>query len=401
MDLADIDLVDATLHATTDLGPVWRALRADRPLWWHAARAGVPGFWVLTRHADVLAVPRDSRFTSTGGNMLGTLLGGGDAGAGRMVVVSDGAWHAGLRRLVRSGFGPRVLDVVTSTVEAATRDVLGAALARGVCDFVPDVAALVPLTAICELLGVPRRDRREVLELTNAAMLSGDGARRDVRARIAQTEILRYYARLAVQRRAAPGADVVSLLATGEVNGRPLTDDEVLLNCYNLIIGGDETARLAIGGGLLALIENPDQWEILRADATAVDTAVEEMLRWTSPVSHVGRTALADVPLHGRTIHRGDVVTLWLGSANRDERVFAAPDRFDVRRSPNQHVTFGHGHHFCVGARLARVELRTVVDALRRNVTAMELVGPVTRLPSNFVSGISSLPVALTGNVRE
>lgn len=395
-DLDRVNLLDLKLYATADLGPLWTKLRQEAPVWRHPPQGDVPGFWVVTRYADVLGILKDHRrFTVAQGNMLGTLLHGGDTAAGRMVAVSDGRWHAGLRRLMLSGIGPKVLDLVKDIIESTTRDLMDRALERGSCDFARDVAAQIPLTAICELLGVPPKDRPRVLELTNKAMLSGGAEEPDVEIRVARSRILQYYANLAAVRGDAPGSDMVSLLTTSEVDGRRLTREEVLLNCYNLIVGGDETARLAMSGGLLALLENPEQWQRLREDPGVLDSAVEEILRWTTPASHIGRTALTDVELHGELIRGGDVVTIWNVSANRDERVFADPDLFDIGRSPNRHLTFGHGLHFCIGAVLARLELRTMLRILRDRVDSVEIQGPVRRIESNFITGVSSLPVVL------
>ncbi|SEH00070.1 Cytochrome P450 [Nonomuraea solani] len=381
-----LDLLDPRLHADHDLTPVWRWLRAHDPVRRHDR------FWSVTRHADVLRVIRDpATFTSLQGNMLRTLLRGHDPGAGKMIVVTDGPKHAGLRRLLTPGFGPRTLGPVTHSITEATRDLLGALVERGGGDFVAEVAAQVPLRAICELLGVPERDRQRVLELTGEAMLGEvEQGHTSMDARIAQSEILLYYTHLAAQRRAAPGEDVISLLVSAG-----LTEEEVLLNCYNLIIGGDETARLAMAGGLLALATYEEQWARLRADPGLVPAAVEEILRWTTPAAHVGRAATRDTELAGRQIAAGDVVALWTVSANRDESVFDGPDRFDVGRAPNRHLTFGYGPHFCLGAQLARAELTALLTELRETVTAVEVTGPVTWLPSNFVNGLATLPVKL------
>ena len=383
-----IDLADTELHASTDLGPLWHTLRAQAPVRWFPPRAQSSGYWALTRYADVarvLQAPRD--FPSAGGNMLGTLMSGGDPASGRMLVVSDGKYHAALRTLMSRGFLPRMLGELAASVADSMGKCVAAVLDAGACDFHRDVAMQVPLNVICELLGVPERDRPKVLELTHAA--TGES----VEARIAQSEILRYYARLAAQRRNVPGGDMVSLLVTTRVGERPLTEEEVLLNCYNLIIGGDETTSLAMSTGLLALIEHPPQWRLLRENDDVVDTAVEEILRWTSPARHVGRTAAVPVRIGDALIAAGDAVALWICSANRDESVFADPDMFDVTRSPNRHLTFGYGPHFCIGAHLARVELRAMLEALRANVEHVRLSGEPQWLKSNFLGGLRSLPV--------
>ncbi|TYB59451.1 cytochrome P450 [Nonomuraea sp. PA05] len=381
--LDTLNLLDPHLHATTDLTPLWRHLRTTDPVRRHDR------FWSVTRHADVLHVIRDpATYTSLHGNMLRTLLRGHDPGAGKMIVVTDGPRHAALRRLLTPGFGPRALGPVTHSITEATRDLLKAFVREGGGDFVAGVAAQVPLRAICELLGVPERDRQRVLELTAQAMLGEEDT--DLAARIAQSEILLYYTRLAAGRRSAPGDDVVSLLVSAD-----LTEEEVLLNCYNLIIGGDETARLAMAGGLLALATYETEWARLRADPGLAGTAVEEVLRWTTPAAHVGRVATRAAGLGGRRVEAGDVVALWTVSANRDEAVFGDPDRFDVGRRPNRHLTFGHGPHFCLGAQLARAEIGALLAELRATVTTIEVTGPVTWLPSSFVNGVATLPVAL------
>ncbi|ASW55345.1 cytochrome P450 [Plantactinospora sp. KBS50] len=396
--LDGVDLLDPHLHADRDLTEVWRWLRRHDPVRWHPDTTGAGrGFWVVTRHADVVRIVRDdTAFTSVRGNMLATLLRGHDPGGGRMLVVSDGPFHADLRRVLAGGFGSRALLGVTRSIATATRATLGGLLERGGGDFVAEVAAQVPLRAICELLGVPAVDRSRVLAMTGAAMLGEHAEPTGVEARIAQSEILLYYTGLAAERQSAPGSDLISLLVASTVGGRPLRTEEVLLNCYNLIIGGDETARLALAGGLLALAGHEEQWARLVADPGLVEVGVEEILRWTTPAAHIGRTVTTDVEVNGRRLAAGDVVTLWNVSANRDEDVFADPDVFDLGRRPNRHLTFGYGPHFCIGAQLARTEIRALLAELRRSVRTIEVTGPVTRLPSNFVSGLRTLPVALT-----
>lgn len=390
----DVDLLDPGVHATHDLTTAFAWLRSNDPVHRHDGSATI---WSITRYADVLAVVRDEdRFTSLRGNMLATLLRGRDAGAGKMVVVSDGRYHKALRSLLLTGFGPRYLGPVTESIATATAELLDGLVARGGGDFVAEVAAQVPLRAICELLGVPPGDRERILELTNAAMLAAPAGATSLPARIAQSEIMAYYVALAAERRDAPGRDIISLLVTGDVDGRPLTEEEILLNCYNLIVGGDETARLAMAGGLLALAEHPDQWQRLRAEADLVDSAAEEILRWTSPARHVGRTVVTDTELAGRRLGAGDVVLLWNISANFDEAVFAGPARLDLGRTPNKHLTFGYGPHFCIGAQLARAEIRALLTRLRTTVATVEITGDVSRIPSTFITGVEHLPVRLT-----
>jgi cytochrome P450 len=397
-ELDTLNLADPRLHAESELSAVWRRLREHAPVHWNPATDSAPGFWVVTRHADVTAVYRDSAgFTSEGGNVLETLLAGGDTAAGRMLAITDGEKHAGLRRILMSAFSPRALEPIVDSVRRTVTRLLRDAIEKGSCDFAADVAAGIPLGAICDLLGVPESDRAYVLSLTSSALGSHDADSTVADAWIAKSEILLYFANLARDRRDSGHADVIALLAGSQVNGLPLDDDEIMLNCYSLILGGDETARLSMVGAALALLDHPGQWQALKRGDTPIDTAVEEILRWTTPALHSGRTATADTEIGGRPIKAGDIVTVWNASANRDERVFDAPDELRLDRTPNKHVTFAYGPHFCLGAYLARAEIGAVLTGLRDLVADMEQTGPARPVYSNFLSGLSSLPVALKG----
>jgi cytochrome P450 len=393
------DLVDPTTYAGRDMADVWRRLRAGDPVYWYAATTDRPGFWVLTRHADIAAVLRDAeRFTSERGNVLDTLLRGGDTGAGRMLAVADGAYHTDLRKVLQQAFAPRVLASVVWRVRRTTKRLLLRAVERGECDFAADIASAIPLETICNLLDVPAADRADVLRLTKSALASDyaePGADVD---RMARNEILVYFHELVEDRRRSPGEDPISLMAAGEVAGRRLSDVDIVLNCYSLIMGGDETSRLAMIGAVREFAANDVQWAALRDGDVSVESAGEEVLRWTTPTMHFGRTATTRVTLHDTTIAAGDIVTLWLTSANRDEDVFANADRFDLGRSPNRHLALGHGPHFCLGAYLGRVEIHAMLDGLRTFVRRIEQAGPERWIYSNFLSGMSSLPIALDGD---
>jgi cytochrome P450 len=395
--LFGVDLSDPAAHAGNDTAAVYARLRRTDPVAWHPAPAGTRrGFWVLTRHADVAALCRDAEtFSSARGNMLTSLLGDGDSAGNRMLVVSDAPRHTELRALVRGAFTAEALADVATGIRATTRRLLREAVARERVDFAADVAVHIPLTAICDLLGVPERDRPFILRQTSVALGSHEPVPATSEARIAQAQILLYFARAAAERRNRPGADLISTLVTAGLDGGRLTDDEVVLNAYSLILGGDETTRLSMIGGLRALAEHPDQWRRIRDGEVAIDDAVEEILRWTAPLLHVGRVARRDVRLHDRTVRAGDVVTGWLPSANRDEEVFTAPDTFDVGRRPNRHLTFAHGPHFCVGARLARIELSALLEGLRDTVGAIEPDGAPAPVYSSFVGGLTRLPLRL------
>ncbi|WP_326671221.1 cytochrome P450 [Streptomyces canus] len=395
-ELDTLNLADPRLHAENELSAVWRHLREHEPVHWNPATDTAPGFWVVTRHADLTSVYRDNTtFTSEGGNVLETLLAGGDSAAGRMLAITDGDRHRELRRILMSAFTPRALQPVVASVRRTVDRLLREAIDKGSCDFAADVAAGIPLGAICDLLGVPESDRAHVLSLTSSALGSHDADGTAADAWIAKSEILLYFANLARDRRDSGHADVIALLAGSKVNGFPLDDDEIMLNCYSLILGGDETARLSMVGAALALVEHPDQWQALKQGEAGVDTAVEEILRWTTPALHSGRTATTDTEIAGRPIRSGDIVTVWNASANHDEQVFDDPGRLRLDRTPNKHCTFAYGPHFCLGAYLARAEIGAVLEGLRDLVEDMEQTGPSKPVYSNFLSGLGSLPLAL------
>ncbi len=391
------DLADPKTYIDHDVPAVWRRMRTEDPMHWHPASSHGRGFWVLTRYDDISLVLRDSeQFTSERGNVLATMLQGGDTGAGRMLAVTDGSYHAELRKLLLRAFAPRALEDVARRVRETTRSLLTEAVQRGECDFARDVASVIPLDTICDLLDVPPADRRDVLGLTKSALASDYETPEADADRMARSEILLYFSDLLAARRRAPGADPISLMATAEVAGRRLDDEDIILNCYSLIMGGDETSRLAMIGAIRAFIDFPDQWAALKAGAVTIESAGEEVLRWTTPTMHFGRSATAAVQLRGREIRAGDLVTLWLASANRDEDVFPDPERFDLARAPNRHLALGYGPHFCLGGYLGRVEINAMLDGLRTLVGCIGDAGPGRRIYSNFLSGMSSLPVTLT-----
>lgn len=268
---------------------------------------------------------------------------------------------------------------------------------RGQCDFARDIASVVPLETICDLLDVPAGDRQEILRLTKSALASDYAAPEASADRMARNEILIYFDNLVQERRKVPGDDPISLMATAKIACQGLDDEDIILNCYSLIMGGDETSRLAMTGAVQALIENPGQWRALKSGNVTLERACEEVLRWTTPTMHFGRTAVRDVDLANRTIRSGDVVTLWFGSANRDETVFTEPDRLELDRSPNKHLSLGYGRHFCLGAYLGRVEIIAMLDGLRTFVARLEQAGTERRIYSNFLSGMSSLPIQIEG----
>ncbi|GLZ35175.1 cytochrome P450 [Lentzea sp. NBRC 105346] len=391
-----LDLTDRVLHSTEDLSEFWRDLRHNNPVHWLDPTDGGPGFWVLTTYEHVSAVYRDTKhFTSERGNVMDALRAGGDSAAKRMLSLTDGPRHAGIRSILMKTFSKRGVEQVGTRIRSVARSLVESALAAGECDFAKDVAAPIPLMAICDLLGVPEEDRWRIFDLTSSMVASETPDHTQKDAWRNKNEVLFYFANMAEGRRVEPRDDIVSLLTAAQIENAGLTEDEIIFNCYSLILGGGETTRMSIGGAVLALIQNPSQWQALKSGAVSIDSAVEEVLRWTTPSMHMARTALSDVEIGGKLIRAGDIVTLWNVSANRDETVFDSPDTFDLARTPNKHVTLGGGSHFCLGAHLARLEINAVLTALRDMVSGMELAGEPRRIYSNFLGGVCHVPVSL------
>lgn len=394
--LDSLDLADPVLHAENELSEVWRRLREDRPHYWHPAKGDRPGFWVFTRYSDAMAVYRDKEhFTTEGGNALATLLTGGDSASGSMLAVTDGDKHTQLRNVLNAAFSPRRLKTIREAIRRTIDDLIRAAIDKGECDFVHDVSANIPLGAICGLMDVPEADRRYLLGLTSHAWSSDYADAPPQESWQAKSEILLYFADLAQTRRGSDSDDVVSLLANCHVDGQRLSDADLMSNCYGLMIGGDETGRHAISGGIQALIEWPDQWRALKEGTVGLDTAANEVLRWTVPSLHGGRLASGDTTVNGQPVKKGDIVSVWISSANRDPEVFADPDRFLLDRRPNKHLTFAFGSHICLGHTLARIEVEEVLDSLRTLVSSAEQTGQERWIYSSILHGMSSLPVAL------
>ena len=404
--MVDVDLTDLDRFASGFPHDVFTRLRREAPVWFHPPTTHTPGgegFWVISRYADVLAVATDARTYSSerggaregGGTLIEDLPSGFATGV--LLNMMDDPRHQKLRRLATSTVSPRALAVLEDELRARTAAIVDAAVARGRCDFLLDVAAELPLQAVARLLGVPQEDRHRLFAWANAT-LDYDGrdlGELDERTRVAQASMFEYGAWLIGEKRRAPGDDMLSAVLHGTIDDAPPTELESLMFFNLLIAAGSETTRNSLAVGLLALIEHPSAWDALRDDPAVMPTAVEEILRWASSTAYNRRTATCDVTLADRGIAAGDKVTLWWSSANRDEAVFPEPFRFDVRRQPNRHLAFGHGNHFCLGAILARLEIRLVLEALIARVERCALAGPVEWTRSNKHTGIRHMPVTL------
>jgi cytochrome P450 len=395
------DIADPALYESGDPVAVWAQLRATTPVFWNEHPPG-PGFWAVMAYEPALEVYRNTdAFTSELGMRIDSDPAAIRAAAGKMLIVTDPPAHQRLRQVMNSAFLPRVVATLAESMRAVIEPLVMAALRKESIDFVSEVAAVLPAAIICDIMDVPQSDRSRLVELTSKAFGASVGA--DARCPAsgelerteAHAEIFAYFSELSERRRRKSGDDVISALIEGEVGGRRLTDTEVLMNCDGLLTGANETTRHASAAGLLALIEHPGEWHRLRNGEVGVDSAVEEVLRYTSPALHVMRVAVEDVKVGEQLVQAGDAVAVWNSSANRDEAIFTDPDKFDLSRSPNRHLTFGIGPHFCLGATLARVELRVLLEVLAQRVTHMELAGTVRRMRSNFMWGIEHLPVSL------
>jgi cytochrome P450 len=406
----DVDLADFALFVQGPPHEVWRLLRAEAPVHWNPGTDAFPGFWSVTHYADVVAVSRDTT-TYSSRRGVSMMVDPDDptpaSGAGKMLITIDPPQHVRLRRLVNKGFTPRMVAQIEPHVRAITHHIIDEVAPRGACDFVTDIAAQLPLAVICAMMGVPREDWGLMFTLTNRVLgaedpeyqtVAGDGretANQGVQA------MFGYFTQLVAARRATPRDDLLSVLTSAAMDGEALTDEEILYFCYLLIVAGNETTRNAISGGLLALCEHPTERARLTADAALLPSAVEEILRWTSPVMHMARYVTRDTVLHGQPLRSGQRVLLWYPSANRDAAVFPDADRFDVGRTPNEHIAFGLGEHFCLGAGLARQELRVMFETLLARLPDIDLAGPVERLRSSFIGGIKHMPVRFTARAAQ
>jgi len=391
VNLAAVDFTDLDNFAAGFPHELFAVHRRDAPVYWHEPTEHTPdgeGFWSVATHAESLAVLRDPvTFSSeTGGARPygGTLLQDLPI-AGQVLNMMDDPRHAQIRRLVSSGLTPRMIGRVEDDLRSRARRLLDSVEPGRPFDFLVDVAAELPMQMICILLGVPESERHWLFHAIEPQFDLGRTASADDGARM-----YAFGAELVAAKRANPTDDMLSIVANDEACG--LSELELYLFFSLLFSAGAETTRNAIAGGLLALTSNPDQLRLLRSSPSLLPTAVEEMVRWTSPSPSKRRTATCDVLLGGCQVKAGQKVQIWEGSANRDELVFADADVFDVTRTPNPHLGFGQGVHYCLGANLARLELRVLFEELLGRFASVELAGPVEWTRSNRHTGIRSLP---------
>ncbi len=396
-----LDLVDPARYARDGYpDAAWTRLRAEAPIAYFEPEGYRP-FWALTKHADIVAVAsQPTRFSSAQGITI--VRASARFHPVEMVVTLDPPRHGPMRRVASRRFTPRALRAQAEEVERITLEILDQASTDGEvrdCDFVEAVAAPLPLAVIAWVVGAPREDWKLLYRLTNEVIGKDDPEYRRPGESPGQTmmrargEIHAYMGRLIEQRRGDPKDDLVSDLIRAEIDGEPLSEQQLLAYCELMVEAGNETTRNAISRGLLAFCEHRGEWERLRANPELLPDAVEEILRWVSPIAHFTRTATEDCEVKGFDIREGDQVALFWASANRDEEVFEDPFEFRIDRRPNPHLAFGVGEHFCMGAHVARVELEAIFRHLLGRLKSFEVSGPIERLSSAVNGGLKHLPL--------
>ena len=384
------DVLDGSWYARQPYDD-WAWMREHAPVYWDSANK----VWALTRYHDVLTAEKDPKTFSShrAPRPHGDHL--------PMMISMDDPEHSRRRKLVSKGFTPRRVRDHEQTIRRICTGIIDRVAPKGECDFVWDIAAPLPLLLIADMLGFPPEAYDDLLrwsdDLIRATTVDPPPsvAQAGMDAMLAFREF--QLGVIADRRSKPPQDDLVSILCYSELDGERLDDESIIQESLLILIGGDETSRHVMTDGMLALLGHPDQLAVLRDDRSGIEIGVEELLRWVSPIKNMSRTVTREIDVRGSVLQEGDQVILMYPSANRDEAVFEDPDRFDVRRHPNPHLAFGFGPHFCLGASLARLELKVMFEELLRRLPDLHLAGdPLPRRSSNFISGPEAMPVAFT-----
>jgi cholest-4-en-3-one 26-monooxygenase len=406
-----IDLNDPERFVRLEHHEMFTRLRAEDPVYWQPDDLKGGGYWNVVKHADLIEVNRDTATFSSeiGGTMMmsGQYPIGEDPDMpfdtrGVLMLDMDPPKHTRYRLLVNKGFTPRMIGLIEQALQHRATLIVDNVIEQGEADFVEDIAAELPLQAIAEIMGVPQEDRRKLFEWSNRMVGADDPEYQNNDQQGAFVELFTYSNELAAVRRDDPQDDIVTKLLGAEIDGEQLSELEFDMFMMLLAVAGNETTRNATAHGMHALLTNPEQFELLKSDPDAhIANTVEEILRWGSPVLHFRRTTTAPTEIRGQAIDADTRVLIWHISANRDEEIWDDPFVFDITRDPNPHVAFGGGgSHFCLGANLARTELRLIIEELVRRLPDMQLAGEPDRLLSNFIGGIKHMPVKWTPGSR-
>jgi len=392
-----IDLFDVDRYRHSSQHPAWHALRQSAPLWPQTGDGGIT-FWSVTRYQDVLSVIKNHRdFSSEYGTILAVL--DGDSAGGRAINLMDPPRHGGIRVPTMRLLSTAAVQRGRTALRTRVRAIVDECRDGGELDVVPLVMRLA-MAAIGDIVGVPAECWDDVARWTMTGVAPTDPAYSlgsvEETLRTVHFELFTMFQDLVRERRTRPRRDIISVLLDARIDGRALTFDEVVLNCYSFVMGANTTTPHVAAQLLLALAERPEQWRALRADPGLVDTAVEEGVRWATPTNHLLRRTNTAVELAGQRLGPGELVCAWVASANRDETVFADPYEFDITRRPNPHIGFGNGIHYCNGAPGARMVIDLFLRELVAAVADLAVAGPVEHLRSNFINGITSLPVTMT-----
>ena len=403
MDLSDIDLSDLDVFEQHTPHEWFRLLRKAAPVHWHEEKDG-PGFWAITKYADLKWISKNPRLFSS--ERQGTLREDPTPESlpliRNIMLNMDPPRHRRYRALVDQAFRKRHVQALRPHIQDIVKQTINGVIEKGECEFVEEVAAILPMRVICEMMGVPDEDRRRVYEIGNSLIGSDDPELQDngkprkmenISAQEAFAEMFMYADKLHEKARTNPSDDIAAALVNAELDGHKLSDDDFRFFFLLLLVAGNETTRTVTTNGMITLLEHPDQLATLESDPSLVDSAVEEILRFAPAVHTFRRQATADVELRDRKIRENDKVMLWYASVNRDEEVFADPDTFDVRRHPNDHLAFGVGEHYCLGANLARLELREIFRGIVTRFRDMEMTAPPRRLRSTFINGVKEMRV--------
>jgi cytochrome P450 len=402
VDLDSLDLLDPRIYSNGDPHAIWAAMRERAPLHRQVLPDGRE-FWSVTRHEDVKSVLGDHvHYTSARGTIL-SILGGVDPASGKMMAASDPPVHTAIRTPMHKLFTTRAAWQREPQIRRVIHRML-APLLNGETWDVARIGLGFPMAFTGTFMGIPEADWPRLTKLTTMAVAPDDADYQepDGNGSLAAThhELFAYFNDQVKWRiKHKSDEDFIGFLVQLEMADRKLRRDEIVYNCYSMLLGANVTTPHTVTGTVLALIENPAEYQRLRQDTSLIPSAIEEGLRWATPTNHFVRHVTQDITRYGRKLRAGDAIVAWLGSANRDEAVFADPYRFDVSRSPNPHMGFGFGPHYCIGAPLARVAMRLLFEEIVATVAAFELAGPIEHLMSNFVAGIKTMP--LTARLRD